>query len=58
MLLITIPLVIYIIYCIATVTGEKIDKLASYRAGSDESEIYDQYDETQREITVSYMWSL
>ncbi len=46
-LLVTIPLLIYIVYCIATVTGEKIDKISSYRTGSDESEIYDQYDETQ-----------
>lgn len=48
-LLVTIPLLIYIIYCIVTVTAEKIEKTASYRTGSDESEIYDQYDPVQRE---------
>ncbi len=48
-LLVTIPLLIYIIYCIVTVTTEKIEKTASYRTGSDESEIYDQYDPVQRE---------
>ncbi len=48
-LLITIPLVIYIVYCICVVTGEKSEKISSYRMGSDESEIYDQYDETQSE---------
>ena len=47
-LLITIPLIIYIVYCICIVTGEKSEKISSYRLGSDESEIYDQYDETQR----------
>ena len=47
-LLITIPLIVYIVYCICIVTGEKSEKISSYRLGSDESEIYDQYDETQR----------
>ncbi len=47
--LIIIPLVVYMVYCIATVTGEKIEKISSYRTGSDESEIYDQYDAEQCE---------
>ncbi len=47
-LLITIPLLIYISFCISTVLAEKSEKYDEYIKGSDETYIYDQYSSKQR----------
>lgn len=46
-LLITIPLVLYILYCGSKVVYEKVDNMRKYREGSVETEIYDIYNPTQ-----------
>ena len=53
-LLVSLPLAIYIIFCGYTVANEKIEKLTDYREGSDESCIYDKYSKKQ----VSYFEEL
>lgn len=47
LLLLIVPLFIYIFYCALTIICERINTIDKYIKGSDESEIYDKYDENQ-----------
>ncbi len=46
-LLITIPLVFYIVYCGSKIIYENVDTVRKYREGSDERELYDIYSPKQ-----------
>ncbi len=48
-LLITVPLIWYMCFCLYTVTKEKREKYREYRLESDENAFYNQYSASQRE---------